>query len=286
LSGVSWRSLQGFLVASPRAPAVGAAAENGTARWEAARQRESGFLRPAGALATRLGTGRRTPGVQAGQGVEMFTSIRLERARETAILSTHAWPGDAASMDEIGQIREDLQMVEDALGGSARGAEALAARLRCVPRILAACNGRMGNPLDRDDLDDLTQDTVVVILGKLALYEGRSSLEGWIYRICSLEILNAVRRKRRLPPTAENAIETKDRSAAPEDFDSAERFEDVHRALDRIQAPEADVIRLKHFEDLTFDQIGQLLGCSPSTAKARYYRGLVSLEHMLARGRR
>jgi RNA polymerase sigma-70 factor (ECF subfamily) len=188
-------------------------------------------------------------------------------------------------MDEIRQIREDLQMVEDALDGSARGAEALAARLRCVPRILAACNARMGSPLDRDDLDDLTQDTVVVILGKLALYEGRSSLEGWIYRICSLEILNAVRRKRRLPPTAENAIETKDRSADPEDFECAERFEDVHRALDHIQAAEADVIRLKHFEDLTFDQIGELLGCSPSTAKARYYRGLASLEHMLARGR-
>ena len=184
-------------------------------------------------------------------------------------------------MDEIQQIREDLQMVEDAKRGAPGGAERLATRLGCIPRILAACNARMGRPLDRDDLDDLVQDTSLVILGKLDIYEGRSSIEGWVYRICSLEIMNAVRRKRRLPQTADDALELRDRTPDAREIPGHERFDHIHHALDTIQSNEADVIRMKHFDDLTFDEIGAVVGCPPSTAKARYYRGLISLERML-----
>lgn len=207
----------------------------------------------------------------------------LERPRESTILSTGGRSSDAASMDEIQQIRADVQMVDEAVRGSPEGAERLGERLKCIPRILAAANNRLGGPLDAHDIADLTQDATVVILGKLRTYEGRSSIEGWIYRICSLEIMNAVRRKRRLPRPTEDALERRDRTADEASAPGrAERFDDVHHALDRIQGSEADVIRLKHFEDLTFDRIGRLVGCPSSTVKARYYRGIASLERMLA----
>jgi RNA polymerase sigma-70 factor (ECF subfamily) len=185
-------------------------------------------------------------------------------------------------MDEIEQIRADVQMVDEAVRGSPAGAERLAERLKCIPRILAAYNHRLGGPLDTHDIADLTQDTTVVILGKLGDYEGRSSIEGWIYRICSFEIMNAVRRKRRLPRPTEDALERKDRAVDVTDIPAGtERFDDVHSALGKIQRNEADVIRLKHFEDLTFDEIGSLEGLPSSTVKARYYRGIASLERML-----
>jgi NAD(P)-dependent dehydrogenase (short-subunit alcohol dehydrogenase family) len=42
-------------------------------------------------------------------------------------------------------------------------------------------------------------------------------------------------------------------------------------------AREADVIRMKHFEDLTFEEIGTRLGNSINTVKTRYYRGISRL---------
>jgi DNA-directed RNA polymerase specialized sigma24 family protein len=40
---------------------------------------------------------------------------------------------------------------------------------------------------------------------------------------------------------------------------------------------------MKHFEQLTFDRIAELIGCSPNTAKTRYYRALEKLRQDLRR---
>ena len=190
-------------------------------------------------------------------------------------------------MNEIQQIRADVEMVEDALGGSAAGRNRLAERLQCIPRILVASNNRLGKPLSPHDIADVSQDTTLIVLRKLEAYEGRSSIEGWIYRICVLELMNAVRRKRRQPHTTENIVECAERStqpnSSPKDLGN---LIDVHDALEKIQSDEAEVIRLKHFDDLTFDQIGGLKGQPPSTIKSRYYRGMLSLEAMLAHERK
>jgi RNA polymerase sigma-70 factor (ECF subfamily) len=55
----------------------------------------------------------------------------------------------------------------------------------------------------------------------------------------------------------------------------------LHEALARLDPLEADVIRLKHFDDLTFETISALRGISANTAKTRYYRGIRNLHHGL-----
>jgi RNA polymerase sigma factor (sigma-70 family) len=59
-------------------------------------------------------------------------------------------------------------------------------------------------------------------------------------------------------------------------------FEGVHLALARLDPPADDIVRLKHFEELTFEEIGQRLLLSPNTAKTHYYRALVRLREALA----
>jgi RNA polymerase sigma factor (sigma-70 family) len=63
-----------------------------------------------------------------------------------------------------------------------------------------------------------------------------------------------------------------------------EEFDDVHEALKRIGRDAARIIRMKHFEERTFEEIGLLLSVSPNTAKARYYRGLEELRPLLDSG--
>ena len=41
------------------------------------------------------------------------------------------------------------------------------------------------------------------------------------------------------------------------------------------------MVRLKHFEGLTFTQMGELLGLSANTVKSRYYRGICWLRRRL-----
>ena len=52
-------------------------------------------------------------------------------------------------------------------------------------------------------------------------------------------------------------------------------------ALERLDPVDADVVRLKHFEELTVEEIGGRLGLPTNTAKTKYYRGLGRLHEAL-----
>jgi RNA polymerase sigma-70 factor (ECF subfamily) len=153
--------------------------------------------------------------------------------------------------------------------------------MRCVPAILAARNRRLGTPLGTDDLTDLCQDVLVVIWKKLPGFAGHSSLESWAYRICSLEIMNAIRAKRRLPTPLADPPEGGGTESDERPGRSLMRQDQVVWGLDHLGPPAADVIYLKHFQYLTFEEIADRLGVSPNTAKSQYYRGLRKLRELL-----
>ena len=176
----------------------------------------------------------------------------------------------------------DLDLVRRALQGDRSGLQELALRLRCVPRLLAVRNARVGGPLPPPDLADLSQEVLLIVWRKLEEYRGYSALEFWLYRISLYEYMNALRRLRRLRGRTDSLDEL---ALDPSQESNPWEFEDVHRGLERIADKEAETIRLKHFEELTFEEIGARLGISPNTAKARYYRGLRALEPLLG-GRR
>ena len=134
-----------------------------------------------------------------------------------------------------------------------------------------------------EDLADAVQDTLTSIWRKLGEFEGRAALETWVYRFCFLELMNGVRRRRRRPEPMhedESVAERDDRRVPGPGETEADR-ELIHRVLDRLGPPAADVIRMKHFEELTFDEIGEQLDVSPNTAKTQYYRGMLRLREYL-----
>jgi len=179
---------------------------------------------------------------------------------------------------------EDVALVRRILAGNRDELSTLAERLRCIPRTLALLDQKNGRVLGAEELADLAQDVLVVAWRKLREYEGLSPLEGWAYGICVLEYQNAQRRGRKLRHEGRvlaSRVDTADAARDPDPW----AFEEVHEGLNRIGREEAQVIRLKHFEGRTFDEIGQRLGISPNTVKTRYYRGLAELRPLLeARG--
>jgi RNA polymerase sigma factor (sigma-70 family) len=175
----------------------------------------------------------------------------------------------------------DLALVRAVLRHEEVAVDEFADRLRSVARIAQAQNAKMGHPLDSHDLADVVQDTIVVILKKLDLFVGTGPLDGWIFRVCCLEFLNGVRRRRRRLGRVDLAeTPLPDPATASERERMVER-EQLYKALDRVGGVEAEAVRMKHFDGLTFDQIGGRLGLSPNTIKTRYYRGLARLETAL-----
>lgn len=172
---------------------------------------------------------------------------------------------------------EDLATAREALAGSAGARRAFAEEMQCVPRFLAVLNARVGRPMSDDELEDLAQETLVELWRRLPTYAGRASLSTWAFRFCQ-NVLSTRLRATRRRPRGVDLEEVIEGTAAPV---SSLDFEPLHAALDRVGEREAAIVRAKHFDEMTFEQISARLGVPASTAKALYQRGLGRLRDLL-----
>ncbi len=176
-----------------------------------------------------------------------------------------------------GRTHDDLAIVQRSLLGDDAAQALLVARLSCVSKILHSLNERMGNRLQDQDLADLSQDTLLVILGKLSIFEGRGRIESWAYRFCFLEYMNRIRRHIRWSKLAGTQLESvSDLVAHPQESSFLE-LDDLETRIRELVPPEDQVIRLKHLEQRTFKEIAKKLDLSPNSVKTYYYRGLTRL---------
>ena len=199
--------------------------------------------------------------------------------------------GVTNGMDPHPTHEQDLDLARRVLDRDQAALQALLDRLQCVPRILAARNRMLGRPLSNDELADLAQDVVASALRKLDTFEGRAALETWLYRIASWELMNRIRRRQRRRGVVKEADALEDfepASSGPgpaelaEEADAARLRQRLHAELERLSPADQELVRLKHYEDLSFTQLGERLGSSPNTLKARYYRAMSKLRTLLA----
>ena len=204
-------------------------------------------------------------------------------------LSARFFPSRSSRFSRFGHgdmsnpAEQDLALARAARGGDPESVARLADRLACVPGVVRSMHGRLGHPLREEELDEVVQETLAALWAKLERFDGRSALETWAYGFCGTQLIKFLERKRRRSNLS-YGLRTEDLSGAAERDEQLSRleFEWVHAALERLGPPADDVVRLKHFEELTFEEIGQRLSISPNTAKTHYYRALERLREALA----
>jgi len=188
--------------------------------------------------------------------------------------------GQADATDRAQLLRDDLELVRNARTGEPEAVRCFVARMRFVPRALAAKNVQFGRPLGPSELEDLSQDVIAIIWRKLDDYAGTGTFEAWTYRICFLQFLNFLRKRDRHPRSFASIGDAAPEPLAPPASAQLEH-EDVYAGLEHVGPPDAEILRMKHLEGLTFTEMGERLGVSPNTLKSRYYRGLRRLRHYI-----
>lgn len=162
-------------------------------------------------------------------------------------------------------------------------AQELAERLSCVPAMVRARHRKLGSPLSEDELTDIVQDTLVILLTKLEGFHGRSSLETWAYGFVVRELYKGFdRSKRRARRVEWNEERTADLSDDRPEVDE-EEYALVHDTIQSIGPPGSEIIRLKHFQLLTFEEIAEELDMPLGTVKTRYYRSVERMRGLLRR---
>jgi len=180
---------------------------------------------------------------------------------------------------------DDLSLARRVLVGDGQACQEILQRLECVPAVLRERHRRMGSPLSSEELEDVQQDALMEMWVKLREFRGQAALETWAYRFVTNELLAAVDRKlRRARITSRDESQDPDtQPAAGPDSDSPSLDRSVlHLALSRLSEAVAEVIRARHFDERSFEEIARDSHTPVSTIKARYYRGLCDLKRLIA----
>ncbi len=131
----------------------------------------------------------------------------------------------------------------------------------------------------RDIAEEILQETFVSVWQQAALFQGRSSVKTWVFRIAHHKAVSWLRRNRE-PLHLDDDFPLRDDASA---LDAWEKIETVREALSGLSPKHRAVIELAYGQGMTYKEIAWVLGCPLGTVKSRMKYALQHLEGILRR---
>jgi RNA polymerase sigma-70 factor, ECF subfamily len=130
---------------------------------------------------------------------------------------------------------------------------------------------RLNNP---ERAEDLTQETFLAVIRAAYRYEPRALVRTYLYGI-ALKLLAAERRK----------VFTSGASGQPVPDPKTDGTPDsvlwVRQALEKLDAPEREILMLREYEQLSYSDIAELLRIPMNTVRSRLFRSRLALRNFL-----
>jgi RNA polymerase sigma-70 factor, ECF subfamily len=190
-----------------------------------------------------------------------------------------SWPRSvqAALPDRDG--RDDLDLVQGTLGGRREDFVVLVERhQRSLQRFVEQQVG------DRAAADEIVQMTFVQAYTRLASFRAQASFKTWLYSVAMNLCRDRARsEKRRSSVPVEDALEM-----VPSTQPTLEEVvvgATVQRRVAALPDRQRSVLSLRIWGDLSFRDIGALLGISENSAKVSYHHAIRRLKHWLVEAR-
>ena len=154
-------------------------------------------------------------------------------------------------------------------GGSRAAFEELFARYHKT--LYGFFGRRLNNP---ERAEDLAQETFLAVIRAASRYEPRASVRTYLYGI-ALKLLAAERRKFLTSCTS--------RQSAPElkTDGTPECVFWVRQAMEKLDAPEREILMLREYEQLSYSDIAELLRIPVNTVRSRLFRSRLALKSYL-----
>ena len=130
---------------------------------------------------------------------------------------------------------------------------------------------------DPQAAEDILQEVFCKLAARGAFF-AVAEPERYLFRAAHNEARRWLRNSGREPTDAQDVESLAAPRAEPPDEGEGEA---VKRALSQLPPEQAEVVHLKVYEGLTFERIGELLGCSVNTAASRYRYACERLRRIL-----
>lgn len=163
--------------------------------------------------------------------------------------------------------------------GDATAAERLDRRYR--PALVRFCTGYLGSP---DEAEDATQEVFAKVWRSPAVPE---RFRPWLYTIARNHCLNRLRgreRRKDLDLLRSDVELVQSQTGLASGLARREEAARVARLVASLSVPEREVLRLRYAEELTREEIAEIVGVPPSVVKSRLYEAMKKLRTRIGDG--
>lgn len=129
------------------------------------------------------------------------------------------------------------------------------------------------------DVDDVCQEVFVVLYRRLPEFEGRSSMQTWIYGIC-LRVASEYRRRAWVRREQGFADPSRIAQRATEPTPAADTEMTLRVLLDQLDDDKRNVVVLYELTERPMVEVAEILGIPMATAYSRLYAARAELERL------
>jgi RNA polymerase sigma-70 factor (ECF subfamily) len=175
----------------------------------------------------------------------------------------------------------ELALIERALQGDPDAWQAL---VRAHEKQVYNFGLRMSG--NSDDAKDLLQEVFLSAYQNLSRFRQDAKFSTWLMRIAYNRAIDQSRRRkvRDADPLPEPPEMVDERPGPATETQNRQRNQRLQQWLGALSEEQRMVIELKFFQEMTFEDIADLVGISANTAKTRFYAGLTRLKTLMGEG--
>jgi RNA polymerase sigma-70 factor (ECF subfamily) len=134
-----------------------------------------------------------------------------------------------------------------------------------------------------DDADDALQNTFINAWKNLGAFRNESSLLTWLWSIATNEALSLLRKREKnkgvslddLDSIFSNSIE------GSTYFDGDEASAKLQNAILRLPEKQRIVFNMRYFDDMSYEEMSEVLGTSAGALRASYHHAVKKIEHYI-----
>ena len=130
---------------------------------------------------------------------------------------------------------------------------------------------------ERDDLNDLFQETVLNLWKSFPRYRGESTLNTWVYRIAMNTCITFLRRSNTRPQTIPMTANVADLMA--EEESKTGQLQELYRLINQLGKLERALILL-WLEERSYEEMADILGISKANVAVKLFRTKEKLKKM------
>jgi RNA polymerase sigma-70 factor (ECF subfamily) len=175
-------------------------------------------------------------------------------------------------MNKVAKLREQVLLLRCQIGDM----DAFTELIEHYQRPLRYFINRL---LDNSELtEDIFQDTWLTVIQRIHGLKELDAFPPWLYRIARNKVYQHLRTKRNVSGLDENI--PSENHAEDDDF-SGEDAAKVHKCLKELLPEYREVLMLRFLEQMSYQQMAQVLNCKLGTVRSRLYYAKIELKKEL-----